>query len=223
MRIAAASDLALAWPDLATAFTANGGAAVQAVFGSSGQLAAQTAAGAPFAALLAADAQYVAQVAAAKACAGATALPYATGRLAVVVAHGVALPKHLEDLQSQAYARIAIANPEHAPYGRAAAQALATAGIADAVAPKLVRADTVRQALQWVQLGHVQAALVAVPLVAGQGVAYWPVPAAMHGPLHQVGVACGAGRNAAVGEQFVRFLAGPSGQKVLARFGFGPP
>ncbi len=130
-RVAAAADLQLAFQEVAVAFKAQGGAAPSFTFGSSGLLAKQVAEGAPFDLFASGNTSYVDQVVAAGACDAATRSAYARGRLvAWTPPGGPAPPTTLADLADVRFKRIAIANPEHAPYGKAAKQALTASEIA---------------------------------------------------------------------------------------------
>lgn len=222
VQVAAASDLTSAFEVAAKDFAQRGGGPVRFSFGSSGLLAKQLREGAPFDLFAAADARFVDDVVASGACDGATRAPYGRGRL-VVWTRGEA-PATLEALAEPRFTRIALANPEVAPYGRAAKQALERAGIWAVLEPRLVFAENVRQALQFAQTGNVDAALVAHSLVLDDvGGSALPVDPSLHAPLEQVLVVCARGSNRPGGEAFARFLASPEGRAVLRQHGFELP
>jgi molybdate transport system substrate-binding protein len=221
--IAAAADLARAFAEVGDAWARAGHARPTMTFGSSGLLAAQIAQGAPFDAFASADVAYVRAAVQSGRCDGATETLYARGALALVTRAGLVAPRALADLADPRFMRVAIANPEHAPYGRAARQALESAGAWHAVEPRLVFGENVRQALQYVQSGNADAALVARSLAVAGGLPYAPVDEALHRPLAQALVACGRGAAADEARAFVRFVASPEGQAVLRRHGFSPP
>jgi molybdate transport system substrate-binding protein len=220
--IAAASDLARALEALGAAWEAKSGQKLEVSLGSSGLLARQIVEGAPFDVFASAAPRFIADTVKARACDGATVTPYARGRLVMVMAPGVTPPRDLAELAGPRFTRIAIANPEHAPYGVAAEEALARAGVLDPVRSRLVRAESVRQAFEQVETGNVEVALVARALTGDLPAArVILIDAAMHAPIAQTMVACGPG--AAQARPFVAFVASPEGQAILARYGFDPP
>lgn len=221
--IAAAADLARAFAEVGDAWARAGHARPTMTFGSSGLLAAQIAQGAPFDAFASADVAYARAAVQSGRCDGSTETLYARGNLALVTRAGLAAPRSLADLADARFSRIAIANPEHAPYGRAAKQSLEAAGAWGAVQPRMVFGENVRQALQYVQSGNADAALVARSLALAAGLAFVPVDEALHRPLAQALVACGGPRASDEARAFVRFVASPEGQSILRRHGFSPP
>ncbi len=215
VRVAAAADLSRAFEELGPKL----GAPVIFSFGASGLLSKQLVEGAPFDVFAAANASFVEAAVKAGACDAATVQPYARGRLAVWSKLG-AVP--LERLGDEQYTRIAIANPEVAPYGRAAKEALVSAGLWERVEQRLVFGENVRQALQLAQTGNVEAAVVADALVVGDANAA-VVDSAMHPPLVQVIAVCVKGANRSGGDGFVKLVRSEEGQAVLKKFGFEPP
>lgn len=219
IKVAAASDLARAFDDLGRAFTAKTGRKVVFTYGSSGLLAKQIGEGAPFDVFAAASKDYVQQVIDAKACDGATRAMYGRGRL---VAWSKAGPlTDVRELTEPRFAKIAIANPDHAPYGKAAKQALEKLGLWDAVAPKLVFAENIRVTMQWAQDGSADAALVALSLatVTTGGVSV-PVEQSLHDPLDQELVVCGRGEGP---RAFAAFVGSPAGRDIMRNYGFKLP
>jgi molybdate transport system substrate-binding protein len=223
-QVAAAADLALAFAELGKTFTAQHGATPVFTFGSTGLLAKQIGEGAPFAVFAAANESFVDETVAKGKCDKATVQRYARGRIVVWTAAGVPPPRTLADLAEPRFKRISIANPEHAPYGKAAEQALLASGVLDAVKPKLVLGDNVRATLQFAQTGNVDAAIVALSLaVATEGGAALPIDPTLHAPLDQALVVCGGGKAAGWGKKFADFVVSKEGQEVLSRYGFGAP
>jgi molybdate transport system substrate-binding protein len=222
IRVAAAADLMLAFETLGPRFEAESGQEVIFSFGSTGLLAKQIRGGAPFDLFAAANVSFVNDVIAAGACDGATKAPYARGRIAVWARRGTATPPtDLGDLADPRYRRIAIANPEHAPYGVAAKQALQTAGIWGTVQPRLVYGENVRQTLQLAETGNVEAAIVALALVIVDRDNPWMLlDEALHRPIDQALVVCTGGRQRDGGEAFARFVASDTGRSVMRRHGF---
>lgn len=226
LRVAAASDLRLALEDIATAFRASRpGVAIEPVYGSSGTFFAQIREGAPFDLFLSADVDYARRLQGE----GLSEAPisYATGRLALVVNKDTGLdPAGFGDLlRGPAIRRLAIANPAHAPYGRAAEAALQTWKVRDAIATRLVLGDSVSQAVQFVDTGAAQAGLVALSLVKNRtrDLAIALVPESAHPPIEQAGVVLKRTRNLEAARAFQAFLLSESGRAILLRYGFGLP
>lgn len=226
IRVAAASDLINAFEALGKAFQDRSGHAISFTFGASGLLAKQLREGAPFDVFAAANVSFVEQAVAAGVCDGSTTRVYAQGHLALWwLKHGQRPPPtSLQDLADPAYVRIAIANPEHAPYGQAAREALTAVGLWSKVQPRLVFGENIRQTLQLAQTGNAEAAIVAQSLVrtdtTGVQLAIDP---ALHAPINQALVVCNRGANAAGGQAFAAFLVSAEGQALLKQFGFGIP
>lgn len=225
VQVAAAADLARAFPEVGEAFTRETGVKVRFSFGSSGLLARQLAEGAPWDAFASADEGFVDQVVAAGACDGTSRARYARGRIVVWWrdAAQVAPPASLADLADARFTRIALAQPEHAPYGRAGREALRAAGVWDEVARRLVYGENVRQALQFAASGNADLAIVARSLVERSGGRWLEIPASAHEPLDQTVVACQGGENAAGGARWARFVTSARALAILSRHGFDPP
>jgi molybdate transport system substrate-binding protein len=222
VRVAAAADLTLAFEELGRIFEQESGDSVTFSFGSTGLLAQQLRQGAPFDVFAAANVSFVEEVVAAGACDAGTVAPYARGRIAVWTKRGaVAPPSSLADLAGERFVRVAIANPEHAPYGRAAREALETAEIWSEVAPRLVLGENVRQTLQFAETGNVEAAIVALSLVIRDQENPWLVVAEdLHDPIEQALVVCTRGSRRSGGEAFASFVNGPRGRTVMRSYGF---
>ena len=228
--MAAAADLRFALDELTGAFRrAHPDLAVSVAYGSSGNLYSQLLSGAPFDVFLSADVVYPRQLAARDLTVPDSEFSYATGQLVVWVPATSGLDvEHLglRALADGSAKHVAIANPAHAPYGRAAEAALRSAGVYDEVRPKLVLGESVSQALQFVQSGAADAGVVALSLAvsptAGQG-RYAAVPLDLYPRIDQSGVVlrAAADRNAAM--TFRAFMLGGSARAVLKRFGFTVP
>ena len=225
VRVAAAADLSRALPDVAAAFTAASGTEVALTFGSCVVLATQLVQGAPFDAFASADEAFANQATASGACRADTKQRYARGRLVAWWRADAPLtpPASLADLADPRFRHVALANPEHAPYGRAAKQALEAAGVWTRLAARLVYGENVRQALQFAESGNADVALVAASLAEGAGGRTLPIDGALHAPLTQTVVACVRGEHVAGGAAFAAFLAGPDARAILQRHGFDPP
>lgn len=225
--VAAASDLQFALPEIAAAFQRDTGRAVQVTFGSSGNFRRQIAEGAPFELFLSADEAMV-EALKREGRTDDAGVRYAIGRIVLFVPIGspLALDPTLADLKRALVdghvQRFAIANPEHAPYGRAAEQALRNAGVWEALVPRLVLGENVSQAAQFATSGSAQGGIFAYSLAlappvakAGRSVL---LPAESHAPLQQRMVLVkGAGETA---REFYRYLQQPPARAVFKRFGF---
>jgi molybdate transport system substrate-binding protein len=221
VRIAAASDLAHAFEEVGKEFHAKTGITPIFDFGSSGLLAKQIAQGAPFSLFAAASREYVDQAVASGHCDRASITPYARGRIVVWTPTGVAPPTKLADLTDPRFERIAIANFDHAPYGRAAKQALVHAGLWDQLQSHVVLGDSVQSTMQYAQSRTVQAAIVAQSLaVVADGGASLPIDPGMYDPLEQALVVCGSGSDADAARQFVTYLGSKAGHETMTRYGF---
>jgi molybdate transport system substrate-binding protein len=226
LRVAAASDLRFALEEVLTACrAANPVLKVEATYGSSGNFFAQIREGAPFDVFLSADSDYARRLA--RDGLSEAPFPYAVGRLALIVRKDSGLdPKGLGDLlKSPVVRRLAIANPAHAPYGRAAEAALRTWGVYDLVAPRLVFGESVSQAAQFVDTGAAQAGLVALALARAKpaDLVFAEVPTNAYPPLDQAGVILKRTRSPETARVFQACLTGDAGRSILERYGFGLP
>jgi molybdate transport system substrate-binding protein len=228
--IAAAADLNAALPEVAALFQKATGRTVKLTFGSSGNFAQQIQNGAPFEVFLSADEGYVQTLAAAGKTEGDGTL-YAIGRIGVFQPRGsgIRADGRLMDLAAALrdgrLKTFAIANPEHAPYGRAAQEALQHAGLWTAIQPRLVLGENVAQATQFATSGSSQGGIIPLSLALSPQVAaagsFALIPADWHRPLRQRAVLIkGAGETA---RAFYAFLQTPAARAVLKRYGFGLP
>lgn len=229
--IAAAANLDGALARITQAFTAQTGQAVRVTLGSTGNLARQIRQGAPFALFLSAD-EATPLALHAEGLTVDEGRVFALGRLALVVATGspLAADGTLADLAAALadgrVTRFAIANPDHAPFGIAARQALQHAGLWDAVQPHLVLGENVAQAAQFALSGNADGGLVALSLAlspAAQALgAHQAVPEGFHAPLVQRMVLLGADPDP-VAQAFHDFLLGPQARAIFAELGYGLP
>jgi len=228
--VAAAADLRFAMEALAARFRQDTGRSVRLVFGSSGIFHQQIMAGAPFQLYLSADEDYVFRLARAGKTVDDGTL-YAIGRIVLVAptASKLAVDSNLTGLRAALargeIRRFAIANPEHAPYGMRAEEALRHAGLWQQLEPKLVLGENVAQALQFATVGGAEGGIVALSLVKsptfkGMG-RHTLIPAGWHKPLRQRMVLTrGAGQTARL---FYNWLQQPAARTVLAQYGFTIP
>lgn len=221
LRVAAASDLQMVMPVLISGFKLDSGVDVESVFGASGQLAQQIKAGGPFDLFLSANRAFVDDLAKSGAIQADSVRPFTRGSLVLAV-YDLADPgvKGLADLAEAKIKSVAIANPETAPYGAAAKQALERAGLWEQVKPKLVIADSVRQALQFVESGNAEVGLVGKSLGKVKGVKMIPLPPDVCDPIVQAMGVVADSKRGHDAEAFARFLLGDVGQGILRDFGF---
>ncbi len=221
--VAAASDLRPAFEELGEAFEAQTSTEVTFSFGSSGQLREQILNGAPFDLFASADVAYVDEVIASGRGVAATKADYAMGRIVLWAPEGAALPQSIEALADEQYQRVAIANPQHAPYGLAAQQALESAGISEHVQSRLVYGENISDTFRIAQSGNADVGIVALSLALADGSEYTLIPADLHEPIEQalVGTSTGPQREAATA--FAQFVGSPAGRDVMARYGFALP
>lgn len=233
-RVAAASDLKFALTALCQAFTKTTGQAVDVQFGSSGNLARQITQGLPLDIFMSADEALVFSLFESGFTSDKGAL-YGMGRIALLTSNNLPknsalqLPKNEAEArlglakQLQSVRKFAIANPEHAPYGRAAKEALQNLGLWEQLSPKLVLGDNISQATQFVTSGAAQAGITALSLALAQDVAiqsgaFWIIPERLHTPLKQRMVLL---KNAQPGAKALfDYLQTPAAKAVLAKFGF---
>ncbi|HEX4845423.1 MAG TPA: molybdate ABC transporter substrate-binding protein [Geothrix sp.] len=228
LAIAAAADLQFALPDLKAAFEKrHPGTSVTITYGSSGNFCTQLLNRAPFDLFLSADLAYPAKLVAAGAAEGASVFRYGRGRLALWVPKDSPIPVEqlgMRALLHPAARRVAIANPRHAPYGRAAEAALAKAGLLEAVRPRLVFGENAGQAAQFVQTGAADIGLLALALAKAPALAasgrHWEVPQDAHPPLEQAGVVLNHAGNRAAALAFRDLMRSPEGMEILRRHGF---
>jgi len=219
IRAAAASDLKNAFDDLGKQFEAKTGIKPIFDFGSSGLLAKQIEQGAPYVLFAAANKSFADQVVEAGKCDASSMALYSRGRLVVWAKQGA--PAKLADLADPKFKRIGIANPDHAPYGKAAMQALQKAGIYDQVKDRLVLGENIQATMTHAKEGSVDAALVALSLAVGTDKAsYLAVEPDLHDPLEQTLVVCGRGPEADAARQLAAFVTGDQGRAIMERYGF---
>lgn len=228
--IAAASDLKFALPELLAAFKSAGGGELLATYGSSGMLARQIESGAPFEMFLSADENLVSDLAD-KGLTRDQGRLYALGWLAVFAGKGsrVDVDDRLVGLKAALVegrlAHLAIANPDHAPYGVLAQSALKNAGLFDAARPHLVFGENAAHALQFALVAGADAALVPASLVVANDAAiegrYARLSPDLAEPLRQKGVLLKTASETAV--RFFEFVNGAAAQAILSKYGFSAP
>jgi molybdate transport system substrate-binding protein len=231
LTVAAAADLEFALPEVLRQFHAvYPGAEVSAVYGSSGNFYSQIPNGAPFDLFLSADIQYPRQLSEQGMALPDSLFTYAVGRIAIWAPASSALDVerlHERALESDSVKHIAIANPQHAPYGRAAEAALRSLGVYDRVGAKLVLGENIAQTLEFVQSGAAQAGIVALslalaPAVRGQG-RYWEIPLDAYPRIEQGGAILTRARGSQAAARLRAFLLDTPGRRILRQYGFYLP
>ncbi|MEO6244673.1 MAG: molybdate ABC transporter substrate-binding protein [Opitutaceae bacterium] len=227
--IAAASDLVFCLDALGAEFAkAKPAVALTVVTGSSGNFFAQIKNGAPFDVFLSADLRYPRDLITAGAADEKSLTPYAIGRLVLWTTRADLNPADLAAVvRDGRVTKFAIANPAHAPYGRAAQQALEKLGVWSAAQPKLVLGENIAQTAQFVQTGNADAGLVALSLVVApplRAVGRWAeIPATLHAPLEQGAVLTTRGIANPAAVRFLAFLRSTEARAIFDRFGFRLP
>lgn len=220
LTVAAAADLTNLEPELATSFRKiDPGIQIRWVTASSSVLAQQIRNGAPYDVFMSANAQFIDQLALNRNLLPESVTSYAVGRVAVLWRDG----KHheMKDLAGREVRFVALPNPELAPYGVAAQQALEHAGIWPEVKPKVVYGENVRQALELFESGNADAVITSDSLLQGRNPQL--IPADWHQPILQKAGIVAKTPNSDAARKFLKFLDGPAAQAVFARFGFSKP
>jgi molybdate transport system substrate-binding protein len=233
--VAAASDLKFALEELAALFVRDGGRPLRLVFGSSGIFYAQIQQGAPFGLFMSADEDYVFRLADAGKTEDRGRL-YALGRIGILVSKGSPLKAdgQLQDLAAALrdgrLKKFAIANPEHAPYGARAREALQHAGLWTAIQPHLVLGENISQAAQFAASGATQGGIVALSLAKAPAVtavtgpdSFGLIAQAWHRPLRQRMVLIKQPQPQPALRAFYDYVSGPAAQEVMTRYGFAAP
>ncbi len=229
IQVAAASDLRFALEEIAALFQRQRGVEARLTFGSSGQFAVQIEQGAPFDVFFSANEAFVRTLAEKGHIDRESVQLYAIGRIVLWVRNDspLDLTKGMSALLDERIRFIAIANPQHAPYGQAAVQAMQAAGVLVRVQPRLVNGENVSQALQFVQTGNAEVGIVALSLVVAPTVRpngrYQLVPAYLHRPIRQAAGVSTASRRPDLARDFIAFVNSPSGRAIMRRYGFALP
>lgn len=226
LKIAAAADLSAAMQKVGAAFTHQTGIQVKFSFGSSGNFFAEIRNGAPFDVFLSADRSYPDTLdQSGKADQGTTI--YARGKLVLWASNASTLDLSADNLRiltAAKVSKVSIANPEHAPYGRAAVAAMVHFKVYDQVKPKLVLGENVAQAAQFAQSGNADVAVIALSLALSDAMKksgrYALVPQDSYPPLEQAAMVLHSSQYKQDAHRFVEFLLSPAAQKILSEYGF---
>lgn len=229
LTVAAASDLTYSIEELSAAFAKHvPGAEVKASLGASGNFVAQIKNGAPFDVFMSADMKYPGQLAQDGAADAATLTPYAVGRIVLwSFDKRFDLKQGMRVLNDARLIRFAIANPDVAPYGRAARASLTALGFWESVQPKLVLGENIAQTAQFIQTGNAQIGIVSyatvlAPAVKGTG-SYYLIPGDGAPPIEQGAIITRHGAANPLAPRFLQFLQSPAARAILLRHGFSLP
>jgi molybdate transport system substrate-binding protein len=227
--VAAASDLNFAIKELIGEFEKQTGHRVKLSLGSSGNFYAQLQQGAPFDLYFSADIGYPKKLEEAGLTVPGSLYRYAVGRVVLWVPNTspLDLSKGLTVLREPGIKKIAIANPKHAPYGRAAVAAMEHAQVYGDVKDRLVLGENISQAAQFIESGACDVGIIALSLAMAPAMStagrYWEIPAEAHPPLEQGAVVMKQSKNQELARSFLGFLQGPQGQEIMTRYGFTLP
>lgn len=227
--VAAASDLTYAMNEIAANFQKATGCTVRLSMGSSGNFLTQIENGAPFDVFFSADIAYPKKLEAESLAAPGGTYLYAIGKIVLWARNDsrVDVSKGFSALLDPAARKIAIANPEHAPYGRAAEEALRQSGTYDAVKDRLVLGENISQAAEFVESGNADAGILALSLVVSQAMKdkgrAWNIPENLYTPIQQGAVVVRAAANPQGAQQFLDYIKMPATAALLERYGFVLP
>jgi molybdate transport system substrate-binding protein len=227
--IAAASDLNFAFKEIVADFENKTGDKVKLSLGSSGNFFAQISNGAPFDLYFSADISYPRKLEEAGLTEPGTLYMYAVGRIVLWVPKGSPIDVSLgiKALQHPSVKKVAIANPKHAPYGRAAVSAMQHYGVYDAVKDKLVLGENISQTSQFIQTGAADIGIIALSLAIAPAMKdaglYWEVPLDAYPPLEQGTVVLKSAKDPKTARKFLDYLKSPDGAAVMKRYGFFLP
>ncbi|HEY1470786.1 MAG TPA: molybdate ABC transporter substrate-binding protein [Candidatus Acidoferrum sp.] len=226
VRVAAASDLQFAMDDLASRYQRQTGQKVAVTYGSSGNFYAQIQSGVPFDVFFSADTRYAQKLIEAHLAVPDSLVIYARGQIvlwAPADAHLNLSGTGFTALRDPRIQKIAIANPDHAPYGRAAVATLRHAGLYEQLKSKLVYGENISQAAQFAQSGSAQVGILALSLALSPTMKSgdrWLVPSGLYPPLDQAAVLLNSSANKATARGFLEFVGSDAGREVLSEHGF---
>jgi len=224
--IAAAADLNFAFKEIVAEYEKTTGNHVKLTLGSSGNYFAQIQNGAPFDLYFSADIAYPRKLEEAGLTVPGSLYQYAVGRIVLWAGKGshLDISKGLEVLREPTIRKVAIANPKHAPYGKAAVAAMDYFKVYDQVKDKLVLGENISQAAQFVESGAADVGIIALSLALAPPMQaaghYWEIPADAHPPIEQGAVMLMGGKNQESAKAFLSFIQGVEGQAMMKRYGF---
>ena len=227
--IAAASDLNFAFREIVADYEKATGNHVRLSLGSSGNFFAQIQNGAPFDLYFSADIAYPRKLEEAGLTIPGSLYQYAIGRIVIWTSHEshIDVTKGVEALREPTIKKVAIANPKHAPYGRAAVAAMEYFKVYDQVKDKLILGENISQAAHFIEsgacdIGIIAFSLAVAPAMKSKGT-YWEVPAEAYPALEQAAVILKSSKQQESAQSFLAFLKGAQGQEIMKRYGFVVP
>lgn len=227
--IAAASDLNFAFKELVVEYEKTTGNHVKLSLGSSGNFYAQIQNGAPFDLYFSADIGYPRKLEEAGLTVSGSLYRYAVGRIVLWAgtASRLDVSKGFDVLREPGIRKIAIANPKHAPYGRAAVAAMESFKVYESVKDKLILGENISQTAQFIESGACEIGVIALslavaPAMSGKGV-YWEIPVEAYPSLEQGAVILKQSKNQEAARRFLDFLQSSQGQDIMRRYGFTLP
>lgn len=225
--IAAAADLKFAMDEIVNNFKQiSPGNEVQVVYGSSGKFHTQIQQGAPYDLFFSADIGFPRELAK-QGLSASEVTPYAIGRITLWSSGMDAAKMTLANLTDSKITRIAIANPKHAPYGKRAEEALRAAGVWEKVQAKLVFAENISQAAQYVLSGNAQVGIIALSLVLNPELSskggYYLIPGSLHNPLEQGFIITKSGANKPLAKKFTKYMGSKKVRSIMTKYGFVLP
>lgn len=226
LTVAAAADLQPVMTEIAARFQKHSGASVKLSFGSSGTFFAQIQNGAPYDLFLSADVDYPDKLQAAGLIERGSLYPYAVGKIALWAsnASSIDVSKGMSVLAEKGIRKVAIANPAHAPYGRAAEAALKNAGLWDSVSSKLVLGENIAQTAQFVESGNADVGILALSLVLSPAMKkqgkYFIVPGMLYSPLQQAAVILNSSHHKELAGRFLEYIKSSEISSLLRQYGF---
>ena len=229
LTVAAAADLTFAFNDVAIQFQAPSRDTMRVSYGSSGNFFAQIKNGAPFDVFFSADVQYPQKLAAAGLVDPATIYPYAAGKIVIWLPSSskIDLSQGLNVLLDPAIHKISVANPEHAPYGRAAIAAMQHAGIYDKVKSKFVMGEDISQTAQFVASGNADVGIIALSLALAPAMKdkgrFFIIPAEDYPPIIQAACIIKATQHLELAKRFLEFMKQPATVAKMGEYGFVLP
>ncbi|HBO84073.1 MAG: molybdate ABC transporter substrate-binding protein [Deltaproteobacteria bacterium GWC2_42_11] len=224
VKVAAAADLAFAFKEIAPDFEKDTGIKVTFSFGSTGMLAKQIEHGAPFDVFFAANVKFMEGLKQKGIIIPDTMQLYAQGRIVLAAnkSSGIMI-KEMKDLLKPEIKKIAIANPDHAPYGIAAMETLKNVGIWEQVKSKIVYGENVRQTLQYIQSGTVPAGIVAISVANVPEITYAVIDTSLHNPINQSAAVVKTTKEEPLAREFIKYVNSPKGRAVMKKYGFFLP
>lgn len=227
VQVAVAANFTAPMQEIAKLFEADTGHKVLSSFGATGKFYAQIKNGAPFQALLAADAETPAKLEEEGAAVRGSRFTYAIGKLVLWSAKPGFVDNKGKVLKTGKFEHLSVANPKLAPYGAAGVQVMKDMGVFDAIEPKLVQADNIAQAFQFISTGNAELGFVALSQVIKDGKvadgSAWIVPQKLYKPILQDAVILNNGRDNQAVIALMDFLKGEKARAVIKRFGYSIP